>query len=523
MKKKHSRIALAALCLVSSIALTACSGDKKDETKTEGNNSETNISQQEPTDGGSVVVGIQQDIDSLDPHKAVAAGTSEILFNIYEGLVKPDQEGNLTDAVASKHEISTDGKTYTFTLRDGIKFHDGKLVTVDDIVYSVKRSAGLLDKEDSSIVVKSALQNISEVKATDDKTVQVSLKTPDTELLGYMTFAIIPAGYEKCDTAPIGTGPFKFVSYTAGQNIVVEKNNEYWGKKAYLDKVTFKVVPKAETAMNELAAGSIDIYPYLTVDQAAQLEKQFNIQVGNMNLVQALFLNNAAKPFDNQKVREAICYAIDRQAVLDLVAGGKGTIIGSGVFSGFTKYFNEDLVSYYNKDTQKAKALLAEAGYPNGFEFTITVPSNYQYHVDTAQILVDQLSEIGVTAKIKTVEWAAWLSDTYSAREYEATVVGLDAKLAGSDLLSRYVSTANNNFINFNNKEYDEIFAKAVATTNDEEKVTYYKQLQKILTENAASAYIADPPLMVALNKKLGGYTFYPVYVQDMASVYFTK
>lgn len=521
--KRHSRIALSLLLIVSSIALTACSGGKKDNNQTEGNNSETNISQQEPTYGGSVVVGIQQDIDSLDPHKAVAAGTSEVLFNIYEGLVKPDKDGNLVRAVASDYSISTDGKVYTFTLRDGIKFHNGDLVTVEDIVYSVKRSAGLLDNGDSSIVVKSALQNISDVKATDDKTVEVTLKNPDTELLAYMTFAIIPDGYEKCDTAPIGTGPFKFVSYSAGQNIVVENFSDYWGDKAYLDKVTFKVVAKAETAMNELAAGSIDIYPYLTIDQASQLESTFNIEVGNMNLVQALFLNNAVKPFDDQRVREALCYAVDRQGILDLLSGGKGNVIGSGVFSGFTKYFNADMVSYYNKDTQKAKQLLAEAGYPNGFEFTITVPSNYQYHVDTAQILVEQLAEIGVTAKIKTVEWAAWLSDAYSNRDYEATVIGLDAKLAGSDLLSRYVSTAKNNFVNFNSKEYDEIYAKAQATTDDAEKVQYYKELQKILTENAASVYISDPALMVAVNKKLGGYTFYPVYVQDMASVYFTK
>ncbi len=522
--KQHSRIVRSLLLFVMSIALIGCSGDKNNNNKAEGNNSESNISQKEPTNGGSVVVGIQQDIDSLDPHKAVAAGTSEILFNVYEGLVKPDKDGNLVPAVASEVNISTDGKVYTFTLRDGIKFHNGNLVTVKDIVYSVKRSAGLLDKKDSSIVVDSALQNISKVEATDDKTVTITLKEADTELLAYLTFAIIPDGYEKCDTAPIGTGPFKFVSYTAGQNIVIEKNTDYWGeKKAYLDKVTFKVVEKAETAIMELQAGSIDIYPYITDDQANQLSSQFNIEVGNMNLVQALFLNNNAKPFDNEKVRQALCYAIDRQAILDMVAGGKGNVIGSGVFSGFTKYFNDEMTSYYTADQAKAKELLAEAGYPNGFEFTITVPSNYQYHMDTAEVIVDQLAQIGVTAKIKGVEWASWLSDTYSARNYEATIVGLDANLAGSDLLHRYSSDAKNNFINFNNSEYDEIFKKAQETTDDSEKVEYYKQLQKILTEHAASVYIADPALTVALNKKLGGYTFYPVYVQDMASVYYTE
>ena len=169
------------------------------------------------------------------------------------------------------------------------------------------------------------------------------------------------------------------------------------------------------------------------------------------------------------------------------------------------------------------KELLTEAGYENGLEFTITVPSNYQYHVDTAQVIVDQLSQVGITAKIQTIEWAAWLTDVYTNREYQATIVGLDAVLAGRDLLVRYSSTASNNFINFKDAQYDEILVKALATTDDSEKVTYYKDLQRILTERAASVYIADPALRVAVNKKLAGYTFYPVYVQDMASVYYTK
>lgn len=521
--KKKSYVLISLLLIVIAIALTACSGDKNNDKNSETPNSDHNISQTEPTYGGSVVVGIQQDLDSLDPHKAVAAGTSEVLFNVFEGLVKPDKDGNLNPAVASKYEVSKDGKKYTFTLRDGIKFHNGELVTVEDIIYSVKRSAGLLEVEDSSIVIESALKNITSVTAVDEKTVEIVLGEPDTELLAYFTFAIIPANYNKQGEHPIGTGPFKFVSYASQQSFVVEKFKEYWGTEPYLDQVTFKIVSKTDTAMFELQAGTIDIYPYLTVDQGEQLKQNFNIEIGNMNLVQGLFLNNAKEPFNNQKVREALNYAIDKQEILDFVAGGHGTVIGSCVFSGFTKYYDETLASYYTRDVEKAKALLAEAGYPNGLTFTITVPSNYQYHVDTAQVIVNQLSEAGITAKIQTVEWASWLSDTYKGRNYEATIVGLDAPLAGRDLLQRYGSDAGNNFIGFRDTTYDEVLEKALVTTDDNEKITYYKQLQRILTEQSASVFIADPPLMVAVSKKLAGYTFYPVYVQDMSSVYITK
>ena len=521
MKKRNHFTFFILILLVGSIALYGCGGDKNN-TVTE-NTPAKEESLGTPINGGSIVVGISQDLDSLDPHKAVAAGTKEVLFNVFEGLVKPDEDGNLVPAVASDYEISTDGKIYTFTLREGVKFHNGSLVTADDVVYSLKRSAGLLDTIDPSVVVESALTNILEVNKVDDKTVEIVLKTPDTELLGYLTCAIIPKDYDKQDTAPIGTGPFKFVSYTPLESFVVEKNEDYYIPGApYLDKVTFKIVPDADSAMVQMLAGSMDIFSYLTDAQVEQLKGSFNILEGNMNLVQALFLNNETEPFNNVKVRQALNYAIDKQSLLDLVAGGRGTIIGSNMFAGFAKYY-EDLADAYPYNPEKAKELLNEAGYPNGFTFSITVPSNYQFHVDTAQVIVEQLKQVGIHAEIKQVEWASWLSDVYSARNYEATIIGLDAKLAGRDVLERYASTADNNFINYSNKEYDTVLADAIGTVDDNEKIKDYKQLQTILSSDAAAVYIQDPALLVAVNKKLSGYKFYPVYVQDMASVYFTK
>lgn len=510
------------LLLTMSIALTGCSGDKANQGIEATPKTDDNSSQKEPTGGGNVVVGIQQDMDSLDPHKAVAAGTTEVLFNVFEGLVKPDEKGNLHGAVASDYKISEDGKEYTFTLRDGIKFHNGTPVTVEDIIYSIKRSAGLLDTVDSSIVVESALQAISEVTATDDKTVVIKLKEANTELLPYLTCAIIPANYDKVDKEPMGTGPFKFVSYTPLQSFVIAKNEDYLGEKPHVDQVTFKIVSNTDAAFMELKAGTIDIYPYLTSDQAEQLSGDFTIEKGNMNLVQGLFLNNGKAPFDNQKVREALNYAIDKQAVIDMVAAGDGSIIGSNMFHGFEKYYMKELEGLYPYNVEKAKQLLQEAGVGN-LSFTITVPSNYQFHVDTAQIIVEQLKQAGITAKIQLVEWADWLTNVYKGGNYEATIVGLDSNLAARDLLERYGSEAGNNFVKFKNADYDQALQAAMSAIDDEEKVKYYKECEKILAENSASVYIQDPPLLVAVNKKLAGYTFYPVYVQDMSKIYFTK
>lgn len=532
MKKNNQFFAVSLMILLLATVLSACGGGKADKNmeeapKENGISSESTASggsEDKAQYGGTVVVGITQDLDSLDPHKAVAAGTKEVLFNVFEGLVKPDKAGDLVPAVASGYEISEDGKVYTFTLREGIKFHNGALVTVDDIIYSIKRCAGLLDTTDEEVVLEPALSNISEVKKVGETKVEILLKEGDTEILGYLTCAVIPKDYYKQDTAPVGTGPFRFVSYAPLESFLAEKNQEYWEEGVpYLDQVTFKISSNTDSAFLELKAGAIDLFPYLTNDQAIQLSSDFEILEGHMNLVQGLFLNNGQEPFDNLKVRQALNYAVDKQQILDMLGGGRGSIIGSNMFPGFEKYYNADMETYFTRDIAKAKELLAEAGYAEGLTFTITVPSNYQYHVDTAQILVEQLKEAGIAAKIQQIDWSQWLSEVYGDRNYQATIVGLDAKLAPRDVMERYQSKAYNNFVNFSNPQYDTVTAQALAAIDDGVKIEKYKELQSILAKDAASVYIQDPALLVAMNKKLAGYEFYPVFVMDMAKVYFKK
>lgn len=514
MKKIRSVISLLVLTMLLSIILCGC-GDEK---KNSNNISDVNVSSSEPMNGGSVVVGIQQDLDSLDPHKAVAAGTKELLFNVYEGLVKPDATGDYKPAVAS--DFTIEDKEYTFTLREGIAFHNGDPVTVEDIKYSIDRCAGLLKDSESEPLV-SAFSIIKNVEIIDDATVKIVLKEADTELLPFLNAAIIPKDSAENKTFS-GTGPFQELEWKEQESYTIIKNENYWGTSAYLDEVVFKVVANANTATAEMQAGTIDIYPYMTDEQAAVMEETYQVLEGNMNLVQAVFLNNAKGPLKDADVRRAICYALNRHEINAIVAGGRGHIIGTGMFSGFTKYYQEELTDYYIQDVEKAKELLKKAGYESGFDLTITVPSNYQFHVDTSQVVVEQLKQIGIRATIQQVEWATWLSDVYQGRNYEATVVGLDSTLAPKDMLGRfYQSDSEKNFLNYSNSEYDAIYAKAVATTDDAEKVEYYGQLQQLLTEDAASAYIMDPPLLVAMNPELDGYTFYPLYVMDMAKIYY--
>ena len=513
MKKKFS--ILMALLLV--VALGGCAGDTG-----ESSGDKSSSATGEPVYGGSVVVGVQQDIDSLDPHKATAAGTKEILFNIFEGLVKVDENGSLINAVASDHKISDDGLVYTFTLRENVKFHNGNKVTAEDVKYSLERASGLLD----GTALISTLKTIQSVDIVDEQTVQVTVGSANTELIYSFVAAIIPAGSgEDAEGTPIGTGPFSFASYKPQEGIVVKKHADYWQEGLpYLDEVTFKIINSPDTALIDLRGGSIDIYPYLTDSQASELKDSFQILAAPSNVVQALFLNNAEAPLDNVKVRQAICYALDKDSVNEFVMGGNSTPVSSAMLPTLKEYYVE-LNDMYGTgaNIEKAKQLLTEAGYPNGIDLEMTVPSNYEVHVQTAEVIAEQLKAAGINAKINPVEWNTWLEDCYNGRKYQTTISGITCDATPGYLLTRFQTESSKNFVNFANAKYDELYVKAQNSLDLKEKADYYKQIQTILCEEAGSAFIQVPPITIAMKQNLGGYKFYPIYVQDMSTVYWTK
>ncbi len=470
IKKLFSLLCVALLAMA---VLGGCSSDGTGESS--GNNSSNDLSGSEPTYGGSVVVGIQQDIDSLDPHKAASAGTKEILFNIFEGLVKPDENGDLIGAVASDYKVSEDGLVYTFTLRDNVKFHNGSVVTADDVKYSLERVSGLLDGTALISTLSSAKGGIQKVDILDEKTVQVTVGSANMELIYSFVAAIIPKG-------------------------------------------------SGDTALLELQGGTIDIYAYLTDSQAQVLEQTnaFELAASPSNVVQALFLNNAVKPLDNVKVRQAIAYALDKEEIDDFVGGGTGALISSAMLPTLTTYYVDLNDTYGNTaNVEKAKELLKEAGYPDGFDLTITIPSNYEFHMQTGQVVVEQLKAAGINATIQAVDWNTWYDDAYVGRKYTATISGITCDLTPGYLLNRFQSDSKKNFINYANAQYDEIYKKAQSSLDLNEKADYYKQLQKLLCDEAGTAFIQVPANKTAISKELAGYKFYPVYVQDMSTVFY--
>lgn len=513
------RILSLVLAVLMTAALCACGGGESTEATT-GTNEVSTGSTGEAIYGGDLVVGISADLDSsLDPHvSSASAGTREVLFNIYEGLMKPDSKGNLIPAVAEDYTVNATADEYTFILREGVSFHNGETVTVGDVVYSLKRAAGLETGEP----LMDTLAGVESVEAVDERTVVITLSAPDAEFLAYTTAAIIPEGNDPADEI-IGTGPFSLVSRTAQDNTVLEKFGGYWGEPAYVDSVTLKVIEDGQTLVMSLQSGAIDMAIHLTATQVAELSG-LNVMEGSMNLVQALYLNHAVEPFSDVRVRQALCYILDKQMIIDLAGAGYGTPLGSAVYPAFGKFYNDETTDLYATDLGKAMELLAEAGYPNGegLSFTITVPSNYTPHVETGEVMVELLRQAGIDAKLEQVEWATWLSEVYQGQNFDTTITGLVAStLAASSLLERYTSDSSKNFISYCSDAYDAAYEKAVNTVDEAAQIEAFKECQRILAEEAASVYTQDLAEFVAMQSDVDGYVFYPLYVMDLATVHF--
>lgn len=515
MKKRILAILLA-LCTAATL-LAGCGGKKPPVDP--ANNTDTPTTQKaERAAANEIVIGIAQDFDSLDPHHMTAAGTKEIMFNVYEGLVKPASDGNIVPAVASDVHVSKDGLTYTFTLRQGVKFHNGDPVDMQDVLFSIERRR---NGEDAAAYLK-ALDIIADVQGEGD-TLTVTLSEPSADFLAFiMNVYIIPADYDALETAPMGTGPFKFVSYTAQDSLVLERFADYWGTPAKLDKVTCKIIEKADLLVRGLQSHALDLVPHMTYAQTSQLdENDYRVEQASMNMLQALFLNNAVKPFNDVRVRQALNYAIDRQAIIDQAYDGYGEIVGTSMYPSFTKYYDESLTNYYPHDVAKAKELLAQAGYANGFDMTIAVSSNYQPHLDAATVIVEQLKEVGINAKVLPLESSSWMEDVYRGRKFEATITAVSSdNMTARKLVERYYSEAGNNFVNYNNAAFDDLFTRAIACATDEEQVPLYREMERNLTENAVNVFIQDMAELLPVRKGLEGVTFYMIYAVDFSTLY---
>ena len=371
-----------------------------------------------------ITLAMQLEPPHLDPTSAAAGAIDSVLYsNVFEGLTRFASDGSIIPGLAQSWVISDDGLTYTFTLAEGVTFHDGTTMDAEDVKFSLDRARA----EDSANAQKALYAGITSVDVVDPMTVKLTLAAPNGSMLFNLAWGdaviVAPESIENIKQAPVGTGAFKFANWVQGDNITLEKNADYWGTPAKLDKVTFKFISDPTAAFAAVMAEDVDVFAgYPAPENVPQFEAdpRFQVIVGNTEGETILSTNNKMPPFDNVKVREAMAHAIDRQAIIDGAMFGLGTPIGTHFAPHNPDYVDLTAGSAY--DPEKAKALLAEAGFAEGFTTTLKLPPP-SYARRGGEIIAAQLREVGIQTEITNLEWAQWLEEVFKGKDFGLTIV----------------------------------------------------------------------------------------------------
>ncbi|ESX05650.1 ABC transporter substrate-binding protein [Mesorhizobium sp. LSJC268A00] len=464
-----------------------------------------------------LVIGIPLEPPHLDPTAGAAAAIDEVLYaNVFEGLTRIGPNGEVLPDLAESWAISDDGKVYTFKLRTGVKFHDGSDFDAGDVKFSLDRA-----RADNSVNAQKALfAAIDTVEVVDPTTVKVTLKNPQGSFLYNMGWgdAVIVAP-ESADTnkeKPIGTGPFKFQSWAKGSSITLVKSDTYWGAPVFLDKAEFRIVPDAAAAVPALLSGDIQAFPFFDPDSVAQVkdDPRFKVVVGSTEGETILAINNKKPPFDKLEVRQAIAFALDRKAIIDGASAGLGVPIGSHMSPASKAYV--DLTGLYPHNVDKAKELLKQAGFENGIKATLKLPPP-SYARLGGEIIASQLRDVGIDLEIIPVEWAQWLDQVFTKKDYDLTIVS-HTEPNDIDIYSR-----KDYYFNYDNPAFDKIIAELNLTSDDAKRNTLLGEAQKILADDAVVGFLYELPKVGVWDAKLQGlWENAPIQANDLTKVKWT-
>lgn len=479
----------------------------------------------------------------LDPAREADSESVLVLSEIVEQLVqfKPETT-DIEPGLAESWTISPDGLTYTFALRKGVRFHDGTPFNAEAVALNYERQRNPEHPYYQygpykywGFVNLSAI--VASIEATDEYTVTFTLRKPNAPFLatlGMPPLGIIsPAELQKYPTsgsiAPVGTGPFKFVSWVKGDAITLERNEDYWGEKAKLDRVIFKVIPEPTARAFALEKGEIDIFRGLSPEDMERVQNNpdiFLYEAAGSN-ISYLALNTQKKPFDDVRVRRAVSHALNKQEIVAAVYGDAAVPADAPIPPVLWSY-NKDIVQYeYNPE--KAKALLAEAGYPDGFAFTLW-PNYRAGGARAAEIVQAQLAAVGITASIEQLDAAALLDGTGNGR-HQAAFSGWSGGNGDPDnflatLLSAHTaSPPASNIAFWKNEEFTKLTDRAAAITNREERAALYRKAQEIFADQAPWVTIAYAKRIVPMRRYVKGFRGTPVAgeLSNLRLVYMQK
>ena len=447
-----------------------------------------------------VNIAMQLEPPSLDPTTggAAAAIRSVTYDNIFEGLTKIDKTGAVQPLLAKSWDISADGLTYTFHLQEGVKFQDGTPFTADDVKYSLDTARG----EKSVNAQKQLFAKIASVDVVDPNTVKVTLSGPQGDFLYDMGWgdAVIVSQKTAATNAtnPVGTGPYRFSDWVKGDHVTLIANSDYWGTKPSIEKATIKFISDPTAAVSSILAGDVDVFGGFPAPEALEQIKadpRFQVVVGSTQGETVLAWNNGKAPLDNIKVREALAHALDRKSIIDAAQFGYGTPIGSFFPPGDPAYI--DLTSISNFDPAKSKQLLADAGVKD-LTLSLKLPPA-QYARAAGPVIQQEFADIGVKVDITNVEWADWLQNVFTNKDYDLTIVShVEPNDFGAFAKDGY-------YFNYNSPTYKKII-EDLGNTTDPAKQTELKQAaQKQLANDFAAGFLFELPNITVANKDLKG------------------
>ncbi|MFM2118711.1 MAG: Periplasmic dipeptide transport protein precursor [Pseudomonadota bacterium] len=464
----------------------------------------------------AVVIGIVLEPPALDPTAAPSAAIGEIVhYNIFEGLTRIHPDGTVSPLLAEGWSLSDDGKTYTFRLRKGVKFQDGEDCDSAAVRFSFERAKA---EGSTNKAKKGVFDNIVGIATPDRHTVALTLTNPDGNFLfrmGENTAVILhPKSAGTAATKPVGTGPYKFDSWTKGTAIQLSRWEGYRDAAAVkIGRVNFRFINDSAAQVAALLAGDIDSFPRGLANQSLDAFKgdnRFAIEYGGTAGKGIMTINNRKKPFDDVRVRRALSHAVDRKAFIDGVLEGLGQPIGSHFVPSDAGYV--DLTGVYPHDPEKAKALLREAGVALPLNVTMTLPPP-AYARKGGEVLAAQLAKVGVNVKLENVEWAQWLSGTFKGN-FELTVINHVEPL---DYM-RY--TEPTYYWGYDSKAFRDLAARHAASARPAERAKLFGDIQRMLAADAVNVYIFNPTQAAVSRKGLKGvWSSSPIFANDVAGM----
>ena len=445
-------------------------------------------------------IGVSIEPPGLDPTRSPSEAVGTITYNnIYEGLTRLDRDGRVQPLLAKTWTVSDEGRLYHFTLQDNVHFHDGSLLTCENVRFSLLRAAAPASTNPD----RSFFTNIADVTCPDATHVDIALRKAHgsfTYELAWNDASILSmTSPDRNASHPVGTGPFQFQEWQRGDHVTLIRNAAYWGKAPVLKTVTFRFMPDPLAASNALLAGELDAYPSFPAPEVLSRfagHPELRVVRGAFPFKAILALNNTRRPFNDIRIRQAIAYAIDRKALVQAGGDGEGTVLQSHMAPNDPDY--AALPDRYPYDPDRARALLKDAGVRPGTQLTLSYPP-ITYARDTSELVAAYLEQVGLIVTLQPLEWPAWLGHVFGQGAFDMTVI------AHTEPHDIGIYDRPSIYFHYKSDEFHALFEQYEATDNPEERHRLLVALQDRLAQDEPNVFLYSRPRDTVMNRHISG------------------